>query len=243
MGTVGIGRYSRFTNFHFGRVELQLYPQFGKSILHPKTIARKRRHAMVRTILTASILFTLATPGFAEPPSPRESVERAVESRRSAGIEDGGIRQIAGRRAGVAIVPRVVKVGFVVAGRRRHGLVMIRTEKGDSSEPTFVTLDRGSSASRLERNRPTLCSCSVEESLDARCRARVSWTLGAMYSIAAGLLGRHAAAATDEKLEAGVLFVPDRGLFVGVSLNGAGIVNDRGADENGFRPKASSRKR
>ena len=45
---------------------------------------------------------------------------------------------------GVAIIPNVIKVGFVAGARRGHGVVMVRDAEGEWSLPQFVTLTGGS---------------------------------------------------------------------------------------------------
>src|SRR5580698_6208262 len=41
---------------------------------------------------------------------------------------------------GVAIIPHVIKAGFILGGRGGHGVVMVRDNNGIWSEPTFVNL-------------------------------------------------------------------------------------------------------
>ena len=45
---------------------------------------------------------------------------------------------------GVAIVPAVIKVGFIAGARRGHGVVLVRDADGEWSLPQFVTLTGGS---------------------------------------------------------------------------------------------------
>ena len=56
--------------------------------------------------------------------------------------------------------------------------------------------------------------------------------LGADATVAAGPVGRHAAAATDLKLRAEVLtYSRSHGVFAGVSLNGAVVRTDKSGDQ------------
>src|SRR5215203_3820411 len=45
---------------------------------------------------------------------------------------------------GIAIIPRVLKAGFVVGGRLGHGLVFAKNADGSWSGPTFVRIAGGS---------------------------------------------------------------------------------------------------
>jgi lipid-binding SYLF domain-containing protein len=44
----------------------------------------------------------------------------------------------------IAVIPDVIKVGFVVGGRRGRGLIAIRGSDGTWSNPSFITLTGGS---------------------------------------------------------------------------------------------------
>lgn len=45
---------------------------------------------------------------------------------------------------GIAIVPNVIKGGFVIGGRRGNGVVLVRDDKGSWHAPSFITLTGGS---------------------------------------------------------------------------------------------------
>ena len=45
---------------------------------------------------------------------------------------------------GIAIIPNVIKIGFVAGARRGHGVVMVRDHDGEWSLPQFITLTGGS---------------------------------------------------------------------------------------------------
>ena len=65
---------------------------------------------------------------------------------------------------------------------------------------------------------------------------RSKFTIGADATAAAGPVGRNAAAATDARLKAEILsYSRSRGLFVGVSVEGAGILMDYDANESFYQ--------
>ena len=188
---------------------------------------------MTRTLPVLALL-AFAAPGLAAPPSPRERVERATEV--LADLETIPAKAIPAKllseAQAVAIIPRVIKAGFVVGGRVGFGLVMTRTDKGEWGEPTFVRLGGASVGFQAGvESTDVVLVFKKRESLDRVLSGKGKLTLGADASIAAGPVGRTAAAATDGKLEAEIYsYSKSRGLFAGVSLSGAGLVNDRDAN-------------
>jgi len=129
---------------------------------------------------------------------------------------------------GGAIIPRVLKGGFLVGGRGGHGLVMARSKDGNWEDPVFINLG-GSSVgfqAGVESTDVVLIFRS-RDSLDRLLMGKGKVTLGADASVAAGPVGRTAAAATDLRLEAEILsYSRGRGVFVGVSVDGATIRAD-----------------
>ena len=53
-------------------------------------------------------------------------------------------RQLMSEAQGIAIIPNVIKIGFVGGARRGHGVVVVRDADGEWSLPQFVTLTGGS---------------------------------------------------------------------------------------------------
>jgi lipid-binding SYLF domain-containing protein len=131
---------------------------------------------------------------------------------------------------GVAIIPHVIKAGFVFGGRGGHGLVMVRDKNGVWGEPTFVNLGGASVGLQagVEATDVVLVFRS-RKSLDRLLMDKSKITLGVDAAVAAGPVGRQAAAATDARLEAEIVsYSRSRGLFAGVSLDGAAIYADPG---------------
>ena len=133
---------------------------------------------------------------------------------------------------GVAIIPDVIKLGFVAAVRRGHGVVMVKDANGQWTLPTFVTLTGGSVGWQAGiQNTDVVLVFTTKKSVDGLMSGK--FTIGADASAAAGPVGRNAAAATDARLKAEILsYSRSRGLFAGVSLDGSAIeVNQVAATE------------
>lgn len=130
---------------------------------------------------------------------------------------------------GVAIVPDVIKVGFVAGIRRGHGVVLIRDGEGNWTWPQFVTLTGGSVGWQAGvQGSDVVLVFMTRKSVEGLLSGK--FTIGADASVAAGPVGRNAAAATDTRLKAEILsYSRSRGLFVGLALDGTAIEIDGGA--------------
>lgn len=127
---------------------------------------------------------------------------------------------------GVAIIPDVIKIGFVAAVRRGHGVVMVRDANGAWTLPQFITLTGGSVGWQAGiQGTDVVLVFTTKKSVQGLLNGK--FTIGADASAAAGPVGRNASAATDAKLQAEILsYSRSRGLFAGVSLDGSVIEMD-----------------
>ena len=134
---------------------------------------------------------------------------------------------------GVAIIPHVVKAGFVVDRRFGRGVILVRRPDGSWSDPIFVTLSGGGVGLEAGVESTDLVLVfRTEGSLDHILKGKGALTLGADVAVAAGPLGREAEAATDRLLKAEVFsYSRSRGLFAGLSLEGDRVQVDAGANE------------
>ena len=128
----------------------------------------------------------------------------------------------------VAVVPSMLKAGFVVGGRYGRGVASCRTAKGWSA-PTFFRIEGGSFGLQIGGEAVDLVMLVMNK--DGMKKMMSSkFKLGADASVAAGPVGRHAAADTDWKLRAQVLsYSRSRGVFGGLELNGAVVTQDKNA--------------
>lgn len=123
----------------------------------------------------------------------------------------------------IAIIPAVVKVGFVIGGRYGKGVLSIRNASGSWSDPVFVSLTGGSVGWQIgAQSSDVVLVFKTRRSVDGVMNGK--FTLGADAAVAAGPMGRNASAATDEKLQAEIFsYSRSRGLFAGIALDGAAI--------------------
>uniref|UniRef100_C6E930 Ysc84 actin-binding domain-containing protein n=1 Tax=Geobacter sp. (strain M21) TaxID=443144 RepID=C6E930_GEOSM len=130
----------------------------------------------------------------------------------------------------IAIIPGVIKVGFVIGGRYGTGVVTVRDAKGNWSAPVFIKIAGGSLGWQIGAESTDLILVfKTKKSVDGIFQGR--FTLGADASVAAGPVGRSAEGATDLTLKAEIYsYSRSRGLFAGIALNGAAIMVDDDAN-------------
>ncbi|HEY1525520.1 MAG TPA: lipid-binding SYLF domain-containing protein [Candidatus Angelobacter sp.] len=128
----------------------------------------------------------------------------------------------------IAVVPNLIKGGFVLGGAHGRGMATCRTPTGWSA-PAPLTTTGGSVGLQIGGQAVDLIMVVMN---DRGMQALLTnkFKLGADASVAAGPVGRHTEGATDWKLRAEVLtYSRARGLFAGISFNGAVIKQDEDA--------------
>lgn len=140
---------------------------------------------------------------------------------------DSGIpEEILGRAQCVAVVPSMLKGGFIVGAKYGRGLASCRTPKGWSA-PAFFMLSGGSFGFQIGGQAVDLVMLIMNND-GMQHLLSSQFALGADASVAAGPVGRHAEGNTDWKMRAQVLtYSRARGVFAGVSLNGAVMKQDK----------------
>ncbi|MFC3562878.1 lipid-binding SYLF domain-containing protein [Pedobacter jamesrossensis] len=132
---------------------------------------------------------------------------------------------------GIIIVPKLINAGFVIGGKRGRGIAMVKDEAGKWSNPVFVTITGGSVGAQIGVQSVELVLV-FKHSSTLKDINKSSFTLGGDLSVAAGPLGRSSSANTDYKLDAEVYsYSKSKGLFAGISLNGAALDIDKEANE------------
>lgn len=147
------------------------------------------------------------------------------------GTRDQGIPQWLLKRAyAIAVIPGLTKVAFFFGGRFGHGVLVARTPSGGFSSPVFVTLAGGSFGFQWGVQKTDLVLVfTSRKGVAGLSGGKV--TLGADVSVAAGPVGREASASTVQTFNAAVYsYSHNKGLFAGVSVNGAVLRADDTAD-------------
>jgi lipid-binding SYLF domain-containing protein len=130
----------------------------------------------------------------------------------------------------VAVVPHLLKGGFVIGAENGRGVATCRTADGWSA-PAFFSITGGSWGLQIGVEGVDLVLI-IQDDKGMQQLIGSGFELGADASAAAGPVGRHASADTNWKLETEVLtYSRAKGLFAGVTLNGASIRRDDDSTE------------
>ena len=129
--------------------------------------------------------------------------------------------------AGIAIIPGYFKAGFFAGGAYGKGVALARRDGGWSG-PAFVYIGAGSLGIQIGVQLTDLLLVVMgEKTMQAFLKSR--FKLGADAAIAAGPYGAQVTAASEILLRGGIFsYSRAKGLFAGVSLEGAGMGTDFG---------------
>jgi lipid-binding SYLF domain-containing protein len=180
---------------------------------------------MFRVVLLALLLTGMS---FSETAAGRVESAATVLNEIMATPDKGIPEEILGSAKCVAVVPSLIKGGFVVGGAHGRGMATCRIASGWSA-PAPLTTTGGSVGLQIGGQAVDLVMVIMNDrGMTALLTSK--FKLGADISVAAGPVGRHAEGSTDWKMRAEVLtYSRARGLFAGISLNGAAIKQDEDA--------------
>jgi SH3 domain-containing YSC84-like protein 1 len=180
------------------------------------------------TVLVATLLAsTMATA--AEEPS--EQVKRmdaaATVLDEIMGTPDKGIpEELLDSAKCVAVIPSMIKIGFVFGGRHGRGIATCRTSSGWSAPAPF-SVTGGSWGLQIGGEAVDVVMLIMNDNGMEKMLSS-KFKIGADASAAAGPVGRHVQGETDWKMRAEVLtYSRARGAFAGVTVNGASITQDK----------------
>jgi lipid-binding SYLF domain-containing protein len=130
----------------------------------------------------------------------------------------------------IAVVPHLLKGGFVFGAENGRGIATCRTASGWSA-PSFFTITGGSWGLQIGVEGVDLVMI-IQDDRGLQRLIGSGFQLGGDASAAAGPVGRHASADTDWKLSTEVLtYSRARGAFAGLTLTGASIRRDDDSTE------------
>jgi lipid-binding SYLF domain-containing protein len=128
----------------------------------------------------------------------------------------------------IAVVPSMLKGGFVVGASYGRGIASCRTERGWTS-PAFFVVEGGSFGFQIGGQAADVVMLVMNDN-GVRNLLSSKFKLGADAAVAAGPVGRQASGDTDITMRAEILtYSRSRGIFAGLTLNGASVRQDRDA--------------
>lgn len=197
------------------------------------------RRLLAATVLAMSLIATSAIAGPEHDQRARNALRvlNEVQAIPESSIPD---KLLDDARA-IVVIPDTLKVGLVFGGRRGHGLLAVKSDDDTWSNPSFITLTGGSFGFQAGvQSADIVLVFRNDRSLESIVNGKV--TLGADAGVAAGPVGRNAAAATDGQLKAEIWsWSRARGLFAGVALDGAVLQIDHAANQAVYGPNTTAR--
>jgi lipid-binding SYLF domain-containing protein len=157
------------------------------------------------------------------------------------GMPDKGIpEEVLEHAKCVAVIPHMVKGGFVFGAQGGKGVATCRTSDGWSA-PAFITISGGSWGLQIGVEAVDVVMVfqndkAMQKLLDS------NFQVGGDASASAGPVGRHAEAGTDWKLETEILtYSRSKGLFAGLTLTGASLRQDNDSRNAIYGPDVTTR--
>ncbi len=155
--------------------------------------------------------------------------DAAAELSQLTSAPDNGIPQtILAKAQCVAIVPSMIKGGFIFGAEHGRGVATCRVD-GKWSAPAFFTITGGSWGLQIGGEGVDLTMLFMTDE-GARKLMSANWKIGGDVGAAAGPYGRQGSASTDWKFNTGILtYSRAKGLYAGATLNGANVHVDEKA--------------
>jgi lipid-binding SYLF domain-containing protein len=189
------------------------------------------------TIVVALVLFATVTAVASDREDDVARTHKAAEvfSQIMNAPDQGIPTDLLERAKCIAIIPGDVKFAFVFGGSYGRGLATCRTEHGWSA-PLYLAIDAGSVGYQIGGSSTDIIMLFMNDHA-LQSLLGDKFKLGADASVAAGPVGRHASADTDIKLNAEILsYSRAKGIFAGISLDGAVVQADKSGDEAMYGP-------
>jgi lipid-binding SYLF domain-containing protein len=192
---------------------------------------------MKRKISVVALMLACALPLVAA--DKEEKVEDRINNSATVmkeilGMPDGIPKDLLNRSYCLVIFPSVKKAAFIVGASYGRGLITCRKGRnfgGPWSAPAMFALEAGSVGFQIGGQETDFVLLIMNDA-GANSVMSSKVKLGGDASVAAGPVGRDAAAATDVVLKAEILtYSRAQGLFAGVSLEGSTLRSDDGANK------------
>ena len=192
------------------------------------------RSALLVSLAALAVLLLPQAPAQAQ----RGDNERFVEAAKVLELfttdEEHGIpTDILQRARGIAVIPNLIRGGFVFGGRRGRGVIAIRSPNGEWSNPAFLTLTGGSFGAQFGMESADVVLVFANDR-SVRNIASGKFTLGGDATAIAGPLGRRSQSAVTGRAEVYV-YMHSRGLFAGAAFEGTRLDVDQEASSAFYR--------
>ena len=146
-------------------------------------------------------------------------------------------KELLDKAEAIAVFPGVVKAAFIFGGKGGQGVISRRGPKGWSA-PAFFNLTGGSFGAQVGATKTDYVLLIMnQDGLNGLLKDK--FEIGGEVGVAAGPVGREAAASTNPRLDAGILsYSRSKGAFIGAALKGASISPDNDLNEAVYNMKS-----
>lgn len=146
-------------------------------------------------------------------------------------------KELLDKAEAIAVFPGVIKAAFVFGGKGGQGVISRRI-RGGWSAPAFFNLSGGSFGAQIGATKTDYVLLIMnDDGLNGLLKDK--FEIGGEVGVAAGPVGREAAASTDATLQAGILsYSRSKGAFIGAALKGAAITPDNDLNQAVYGKKA-----
>jgi lipid-binding SYLF domain-containing protein len=146
-------------------------------------------------------------------------------------------KELLDKAEAIAVFPDVIKAAFIFGGKGGQGVISKRTPKGWSA-PAFFNISGGSFGAQIGATKTDYVLLIMNQA-GLKGLLEDKFELGGEVGVAAGPVGREAAASTNATLDAGILsYSRSKGAFIGAALKGAVISPDNHLNEAAYNQKA-----
>lgn len=147
-------------------------------------------------------------------------------------------KELLDKAEAIAVFPGVVKAAFIFGGKGGQGVISRRTRNGWSA-PAFFNVSGGSFGAQIGASKTDYVLLVMNEA-GVNGLLQDKFEIGGEVGVAAGPIGREAAASTNATLDAGILsYSRSKGAFIGAALKGAAITPDNDLNEAVYGRKAT----
>ncbi|HSS22038.1 MAG TPA: lipid-binding SYLF domain-containing protein [Pyrinomonadaceae bacterium] len=193
--------------------------------------------------VTASLLLMFAMPLVSAPKTSRlqdatrHSREAAEVFTEIMNVRERAIpKELLDKAEAIAVFPDVIKAAFILGGKGGQGVISRRTRNGWSA-PAFFNLSGGSFGAQIGATKTDYVLLIMNED-GVNGLLKDKFEMGGEVGVAAGPVGREAAASTNLTLDAGILsYSRSKGAFIGAALKGAVISPDNDLNEGAYDGK------
>ena len=197
---------------------------------------------MAISVLTAVLLLAFSAPLVSakkdrQKDATRHSSDAAKVFTEIMNVREKAIpKELLDKAEAIAVFPGVIKAAFIFGGKGGQGVISRRTRKGWTA-PAFFNLSGGSFGAQIGATKTDYVLLIMnQDGLNGLLKDK--FEIGGEVGVAAGPVGREAAASTNPRLDAGILsYSRSKGAFIGAALKGAVISPDNDLNEAVYEGK------